>query len=701
MGRQLRRLIIVAIIGLVWYLGIGVPSLASVPYPSFSFDAWGQRVVAPAPYEPIRLIDGYDIMQEDPWSLTGFSIVPLSQPQGLAVDSQDHLYIADTGNNRIVQYDQDFNFVRTIGDSSGKGRLSRPRGVFVDQDGLIYVADTGNSRVAVFSEDGEFVKDYGRPGSQVFGSQYRFAPISVAVDRRGTLYVATEGGYRGLVQISPLGQFMGFLGGNKAGFDLLWLLKQWFFTEEQLSREARRLPGSPGSVVIDDKGLVYTATISTNHAQIKRFNLGGINTLPEKDYGDPFFRAGTSMFTGIAVDSQGLITTVDANTGQIFQYTPNGDLLFVFGGRGLTQIERLGVINQAAGIAIRYDGLLLVSDLRSNNVHVFQPTEFATLVHQAVHLFEDGRYSESAVYWSEVLRRNANYDLAQRGLGMAAYQNEDYHEAIKYFELAQDAAGYSDAFWWVRRAWLLENLSNVIIVVVIIWVLHFLVQRLWLGKRPKYKRDWYQVNRLLGDLMYSFKVITKPVDGFYDIRWGKKGSILAAWIIIFLAFATKIFTLYYTSLIFMSVDRNRINLVEQALTFVLPWLIWVVAHYLISSLKAGEGRFRDVFIGSAYAMVPYIIIMIPLTIISNLLTGYEATVYTFFQNVSILWCGLLFFIMVFTIHNYEIWEAIPTCILSVLMMVVISALGGLVIGLTFNVTEFATALYKEVIYRVF
>ena len=35
-------------------------------------------------------------------------------------------------------------------------------------------------------------------------------------------------GYRGLVQISPLGQFMGFLGGNKAGFDLLWLLKQWF-----------------------------------------------------------------------------------------------------------------------------------------------------------------------------------------------------------------------------------------------------------------------------------------------------------------------------------------------------------------------------------------------------------------------------------------------------------------------------------------
>ena len=105
------------------------------------------------------------------------------------------------------------------------------------------------------------------------------------------------------------------------------------------------------------KGLVYTATISTNHAQIKRFNLGGINTLPEKDYGDPLFRAGTLYVYRYRCRFTRFNNTVDANTGQIFQYTPNGDLLFVFGGRGLTKIERLGVSNQAAGIAIRYDGL--------------------------------------------------------------------------------------------------------------------------------------------------------------------------------------------------------------------------------------------------------------------------------------------------------------------------------------------------------
>ena len=168
-----------------------------------------------------------------------------------------------------------------------------------------------------------------------------------------------------------------------------------------------------------------------------------------------------------------------------------------------------------------------------------------------------------------------------------------------------------------------------------------------------------------------------------------------------LAFATKLFTLYYTNLVFMSVDRNRINLTYEALTFILPWLIWVIANYLVSALKEGEGHFRDVFIASSYALVPYILIMIPLTIISNVMTNYEATVYHFFHNVALLWCGLLFFIMVYTVHNYEVLEAIPNCVLSVIMMVVLGAIGGLVIGMTFNVADFAVGLYKEVIFRVF
>lgn len=674
---------------------------SAIPYTSFSFDAWGQPVVGPAPYEPIMLIDGFDILQEDRWSMTGYSVIPLSQPYGLAVDAKNHLYIADTGNNRVVEYDAQFNYVRVIGDSSGPGRLSRPQGVFVHDDGRIFVADTGNNRVAVFSPEGTYLQAYGKPESQIFGIDYRFAPISVVVDHRGTLFVATEGGYRGLVQLTASGEFLGFIGGNQAGFDLLWMLKQIFFTEEQLSREARRLPPSPSSVTIDRQGIIYTTTISTNYGQIKRFNIGGVNTLAGRDYGARFLRTGVSMFSGVVVDDKGLITAADANTGQVFQYTPNGDVLFVFGGRGIAAIERMGVVHQASGIAVRPDGLLIVSDARSNTLHVFQPTEFAKLVHQAVFLFEEGRYDESAEYWREVLRRNSNFDFAHRGLGMTAYQNERFHEAMEHFYLAQFADGYSDAFWWARRAWLLEHFDTVIIITACLWIGYQILNRLFFRWRPRRKRDWDQVNRLLGDLVHAKTILVSPSAGFYDVRWSNKGSWLSAVTIVLTAFAAKLFSLYFTSLIFMSVDRNRINLAYEALTFILPWLIWVIANYLISALKEGEGRFKDVFIASSYCLVPYILIMIPLTIISNVMTNYEATVYHFFHNAALIWCGLLFFIMVYTVHNYDILEAVPNCVLSIIMMVVLGAIGGLVIGMTFNVTDFAFGLYKEVIFRVF
>ena len=91
----------------------------------------------------------------------------LNQPTGLAVDEFDHLWVADTGNNRVVQFDSEFNFVSVIGDSRGDGRLNRPRGVFVDRQGYVYVADTGNNRIAVFTRSGEFVRDYRRPDSPV------------------------------------------------------------------------------------------------------------------------------------------------------------------------------------------------------------------------------------------------------------------------------------------------------------------------------------------------------------------------------------------------------------------------------------------------------------------------------------------------------------------------------------------------------
>ncbi len=71
----------------------------------------------------------------------------LCQPTGLAVDGSGNLYIADTGNNRVVEVTPSGTDTVVTTNITGPSGLLQPSGVAVDANGNIYIADTGNSRV--------------------------------------------------------------------------------------------------------------------------------------------------------------------------------------------------------------------------------------------------------------------------------------------------------------------------------------------------------------------------------------------------------------------------------------------------------------------------------------------------------------------------------------------------------------------------
>jgi ABC-type Fe3+ transport system permease subunit len=117
-----------------------------------------------------------------------------NRPEGLCVDAQDRIYVADSCNHRIQVFSSEGKFLRTYGKAgNGKGELSYPYDICVDAAGRQYVCEFGNSRIQVFDAQDQPLEIIGGAGA----APGQFSnPWGVALDSAGNLYVADSQNHR-------------------------------------------------------------------------------------------------------------------------------------------------------------------------------------------------------------------------------------------------------------------------------------------------------------------------------------------------------------------------------------------------------------------------------------------------------------------------------------------------------------------------
>jgi sugar lactone lactonase YvrE len=123
-----------------------------------------------------------------------------NQPEGLAVDGSGYVFVADTYNHRVQKFDSNGNFIpssfniNTSGQpGTNPGEFDYPIGVAVDSDGNVFVADTYNHRIQEFDNNGNYLAQFGTYGSNP--GQFNY-PEGLALDGNGHLFVAEWGNNR-------------------------------------------------------------------------------------------------------------------------------------------------------------------------------------------------------------------------------------------------------------------------------------------------------------------------------------------------------------------------------------------------------------------------------------------------------------------------------------------------------------------------
>jgi sugar lactone lactonase YvrE len=214
----------------------------------------------------------------------------LREPQGLAVDKSDNLFIADTLNNRVLRMDHSGKISILAGtgargfsgdgDTSTKATLNSPKGLVTDQAGNLFISDSGNHRVRKVDVQAAIIRTVAGTGKAGFKGDGQLAtlaelnePRSVALDQSGNLFivdtkndrirrvdaqtgristVAGNGQDEGLNE-EKLGDMLKFIFGNPLGDG---------------GKATKAFLSEPSDVVVDDKGNLFIA--DTEHSRIRR-----------------------------------------------------------------------------------------------------------------------------------------------------------------------------------------------------------------------------------------------------------------------------------------------------------------------------------------------------------------------------------------------------------------------------------------------
>ncbi|MCQ2539521.1 MAG: hypothetical protein MJ114_03640 [Acetatifactor sp.] len=443
---------------------------------TYNYDYWGDVQASPDFYTVRRVFNHQELGLQD----------RMKNPQGMfAIGNK--LYVCDTGNNRIIEMmageNESLSVVKTFDSIKGDveiKELNTPTDIAISEDGNIFIADKGNARILKLDENLNYLMQFDVPVDSTLDPNMIFQPSKIAVDTAERVYCVATGINKGLVKYESDGVFSGFVGAAEVAFDWTDYIWKKFATQAQREKMEDFVPTEYENLYMDYEGFIYVVNGNSSAEDlkaekakaVKKLNLMGSDILVQNGeypvYGDLYMgngggHEGPSRFTDVTCLENDIYMCLDRNRGRVFGYDDQGNMMFAFGGNGNmdgyfrypTAIEHIG-----------HD--LYVLDSQDCSITMFVPTDFGNTVYEAIEQFDLGNYDRSGECWQKAMDLNGNYNQAYIGLGRAHLRQEEYGDALEYFELKYDAENYSKAYKQYRKGWVQDNIGIIIVVLLLL-----------------------------------------------------------------------------------------------------------------------------------------------------------------------------------------------------------------------------------------
>ena len=207
------------------------------------------------------------------------------------------------------------------------------------------------------------------------------------------------------------------------------------------------------------------------------------------------------------------------------------------------------------------------------------------------------------------------------------------------------------------------------------------------------------VRRVFAFYSLPLYILTHPIKGFYEMKFESRGSLKIALLNFVLMSISFSFLNQYTSILVTPRHPMVLNSIRDFISLSMVLVLFCASNWAVTSITDGEGKFKEILMTVCYAMTPLVLILIPATLFSNILTMQEVGFHALIISVAVAWFVMVVFVGLIVIQNYSVVKALITLVLTLIALLVIVFLITLLFTLIEQVSVFVGSLYREVSLR--
>ena len=184
-----------------------------------------------------------------------------------------------------------------------------------------------------------------------------------------------------------------------------------------------------------------------------------------------------------------------------------------------------------------------------------------------------------------------------------------------------------------------------------------------------------------------------------DSGFKRTGWILSA-VILVLALAVSVFSIYFTHYPLASVSVRKANLLLECGKLFVPVLTWILASYAMTTILDGATLMSEALVYNILALLPYVVFTVPAVLLSRILDGGQSGLYGVITGGLIVWVVLLMIVGIKEMNEYTIKKTVLVVFLTVFTMAVIWATVVLLFTISSQFVTMIREVYYEIVYRL-